>query len=179
MTITDKFRCSTAINPRPVTALAASLLMLFMGGAQAQNALVEVRQMTPEIALRAAQAALTTCRDQGYQVAVAVVDRHGLLQTFLRDRFAGSHTIEAARAKAWTAASFRLSTTALAEETAQGKPSSGIRGVAGVLALAGGLPIDAAGTHVGAIGVSGAPGGEADDACASAGIAAVSDDLAF
>jgi len=48
-----------------------------------------------------------------------------------------------------------------------------------VVAVGGGVPIESAGSQVGAIGVSGAPGGDADDACARAGIAAIKDDLQF
>ncbi len=45
--------------------------------------------------------------------------------------------------------------------------------------LGGGVPVDAAGTMVGAVGISGAPSGQMDDTCARAGIEAVADDLAF
>jgi len=119
------------------------------------------------------------CRKNGHQVAVAVVDRSGLLQVLLRDRFAGAHTLEIAPGKAWTAASFRISTTALAAETQAGKPMSGIRATPRVMAIGGGLVIEAGGSVLGAIGVSGAPGGDADDACAQAGIKAIADAIEF
>lgn len=135
--------------------------------------------LTPETALTAARAALESCRKAGYQVGVAVVDRAGLPQVFLRDRYAGAHTVQVAVDKAWTAASFRIPTTALAAETQAGKPMSGIRGQPRVVAAGGGLVIEAAGSVVGAIAVSGAPGGDADDACAKAGIAAIADALEF
>ncbi len=138
-------------------------------------ALVNVQQLTPETALAAAQAALAQCRAAGHQVAVAVVDRAGLVQVLLRDRFAGAHTLDIAPRKAWTAASFRMPTAALAAETQAGKPMSGIRQSNQVMAIGGGQVIEAAGAVVGAIGVSGAPGGEADDACALAGVKAVTD----
>lgn len=134
-----------------------------------------VPQLTPETALTAARAALVTCRASGHQVTVAVVDRSGVVQVLLRDRFAGAHTVDIAPQKAWTAASFRMSTAALAAETQAGKPMSGIRNAPRVMAVAGGQVIEAAGSVAGAIGVSGAPGGEADDACALAGVKAVAD----
>jgi uncharacterized protein GlcG (DUF336 family) len=143
--------------------------------ADAQDATYGVRLLTPETALKAAQAALARCRADGYQVAVAVVDRSGIVQVLLRDRFAGSHTPDMAAAKAWTAVSFRTSTSVLAEETQAGKPMSGIRSRPGVAAVAGGRLIEAAGALLGGIGVSGAPGGDRDDACADAGIAAIRD----
>lgn len=147
--------------------------------AWAQDALVTVKMMTPETALKAARAALESCRKTGYQVGVAVVDRAGIVQVVLRDRFGGAHTVEAATGKAWTAASFRMTSTALAAETQAGRPSSGIRHLPRVAAFGGGIPIEAGGAVVGAIGVSGAPGGDADDACARAGIQAIQADIEF
>jgi uncharacterized protein GlcG (DUF336 family) len=145
----------------------------------AQEATYTVRLMTTETALRAAQAALKKCRDDGFQVAVAVVDRAGLTQALLRDRYAGAHTAKMAVDKAWTAVSFRTNTGALAEATEAGKPQSGIRQRPRVAAVAGGLVIESAGALLGGIGVSGAPGGERDDVCARAGIAAIQDSLDF
>ena len=138
-----------------------------------------VKLLTPEAAATAAQAAMAHCRKAGYQVSVAIVDRFGVLQVLFRDRYAGPHSVEFATQKAWTAASFRMSTAALAVETQAGKPMSGMRANPHVLAIGGGQTIEAAGSLLGAIGVSGAPGGEADDACASAGLRAVADAIEF
>ena len=138
-----------------------------------------VKSLTPETALKAAQAALKKCRGDGFQVAVAVVDRAGVSQVMLRDRFAGPHTPETANGKAWTAVSFRTNTSTLVAETQAGKPSSGIRNLPRVTIVGGGLMIEAGGNLLGAIGVSGAPGGAADEACANAGIKAIADDLEF
>lgn len=161
-------------------ALAMALTGLVAPGvasAQTQDATFTTRSLTVETALRAAQAALAACRKAGYQVGVAVTDRSGVLQVYLRDRFAGAHTVEVAARKAWTSASFRMTTTALAAETQAGRPMSGIRQSPGVLAIGGGLPIEASGAVIAAIGVSGAPGGDADDACAKAGIDAIQMDI--
>lgn len=149
------------------------------GVAIAQEATFPTRSLTPEVALRAAQAAMESCRKQGYQVAVAVVDRSGLTQVFLRDRFAGAHTPNVATDKAWTAASFRVPTLALAAQTQAGKPLSGLRDTPRMLAVGGGVPIEGGGSIYGAIGVSGAPGGDADDACAQAGIKAIAAMIEF
>ena len=159
--------------------LVAAVLAASPVSAQDEGALVTFQVMKPEIALKLAQAALENCRDQGYQVGVAVVDRFGVTQVFLRDRFAGAHVEETARRKAWTAVSFRSDTLALAAQTEAGMISSGIRHISEALPLGGGVPVDAAGSLVGGVGVSGAPGPEIDDACARAGIEAVADDLAF
>ena len=147
--------------------------------AHAQQGLFETKSLTPETALVAARAALESCRKAGYQVSVAVVDRAGLPQVLLRDRFATAHTVRVSIDKAWTAASFKIPTSALAKETQAGMPMSGLRSQPRVLAIGGALPIEARGSLVGAIGVSGAPGGEADDACAAAGIKAIAEAIEF
>ena len=160
-------------------AAAAILCTGLVPWAEAQEATFSVRLMTVETALEAARAALESCRKAGYQVAVAVVDRSGLPQAVLRDRYAGAHTVDMAVDKAWTSASFRVSTTAIAEATIPGKPLSGLRARSRVVAVGGGLVIEGAGSLLGAIGVSGAPGGEADEACARAGLAAIQTRLDF
>jgi uncharacterized protein GlcG (DUF336 family) len=157
------------------------LSLCFASGlAQAEDdGLFTSQSLTPETALMAATAALEKCRAQGFQVAVAVVDRMGILQALIRDRYAGAHTPDTARDKARTAASFRTNTSEMVEITQPGQPQSGVRQVPGMLMIGGGMTIEAAGSLVGAIGVSGAPGGELDDSCASAGIEAIEDLIAF
>lgn len=162
------------MNPKAWLFAGALLLASAAGAADATFA---IRVLTPETALSAAQAALKKCRDSGFQVAVALVDRMGVTQVLLRDRFAGPHTPRMARSKAWTAVSFRTNTTDLAEATQAGRAQSGVRDLPGVAAVGGGLMLEAGGSLLGAIGVSGAPGGREDDACAAAGIAAIRDDL--
>jgi uncharacterized protein GlcG (DUF336 family) len=157
--------------------LAVSLLLA--GPLRAQEALVNFKLISPDLALELARAALGDCRQRGYQVAVAVVDRFGVTQVMLRDRFAGPHTPETAAGKAWTAVSFRSNTTDLVAATQPGMPQAGMRGLPRAVVLGGGLMIEAGGSLVGPIGVSGAPGGDADDACAKAGIDAVRDKLDF
>ncbi len=155
-------------------ALAASPVI-----ADDDSAFVAFKVMKPEVAMRAAVAAMEFCRARGYQVGVSVVDRFGIPQVFVRDRFAGLHVYETAERKAWTAVSFRTSTTALAAETQPETAPYGIRFLSKALPLGGGLLIEGDGTLLGGIGVSGAPGPDLDDACAAAGIAAIEDEIAF
>jgi uncharacterized protein GlcG (DUF336 family) len=110
---------------------------------------------------------------------VAVVDRFGVTQVMLRDRFAGPHTPATATGKAWTAATFRNSTSQLFSVSQPGMMQAGIRNLPGAVIIAGGLVVESGGSLVGAIGVSGAPGGEADEACAKAGIDAIQARLDF
>jgi len=143
--------------------------------AGAQKMLANYPTLTTSAAQVAAQAALARCQKDGYTVAVAVVDRGGQPLAVLRDNLAGTHTTQTAVGKAATAVSFRTDTTELAATTQAGKAQSGIRQLPNVIAVGGGLMIRAKGSLVGGIGVSGAPGGDADDVCAKAGIAAIND----
>lgn len=155
------------------------LAMLGAAPARAEESLVTFKSMTVEVALDLARGALADCRKRGYQVAVAVVDRFGVTQVLLRDRFAGAHTVPTATGKAWTAVSFRTNTGELVAATQSGSPQAGVRNLPNATIIAGGVMVEAAGTLVGAIGVSGAPGGDNDEACAKAGIAAIRDRLDF
>ena len=161
----------------PAKAGVQLLLALAPIAAMAQGATFATKSLTPETALKAAQAAMAKCRADGYQVSVAVVDRAGLTQVLLRDRFAGAHTPEYAANKAWTAVSFRTNTTELEKATRPGQPMAGVRNVPRFASVGGGMMVEGGGSLLGGIGVSGAPGGDADDACAKAGIKAISDDL--
>jgi uncharacterized protein GlcG (DUF336 family) len=164
-------------------ALAATLAGMTMAApisGQAQDgALVGFNVMKPEIATKLAQAAMDACRKDGAQVAVAVVDRFGVLQALVRDRFAGPHTPDTSRRKAWTAVSFRSDTLTLSQATRPGSEAYGANFITDALILGGGVPVEANGSIVGAVGVSGAPAGSADDKCARAGIEAIAGDLAF
>jgi uncharacterized protein GlcG (DUF336 family) len=156
-----------------------AVVLLSMAPLRAQDALVTYKSLSPELALDLARAAVGECRKRGYQAAVAVVDRFGVTQVMLRDRFAGAHTPPTAAGKAWTAVSFRSNTTDLVPLTLPAMSQAGLRNLPGVVVLGGGLIIEAGGSLVGAVGVSGGPGGDADDACAKAGIDAVRDRLDF
>lgn len=161
-----------------LSSILVAAALTAAAGVQAQErGTYTLKHLLPETAMKATRAALEDCRKRGYQVAVAVVDRGGVAQAMLRDRFAGPHTPSTAVNKGWTAVSFRTNTQEFAAETQAGKPSSGIRDLPNVVAVGGGVLIEAGGSIVGAIGVSGAPSGEADELCAKAGIAAIRDDI--
>ena len=166
-------------QPTTQLLLLATAMGLSVSAWGKEEATFNTPNLTPDSALKAAQAALKACRDAGFNTAVAVADRGGLTQVMIRDRFAGAHTPQAAMGKAWTAASFRTNTTELIAQTQAGAPSSGIRHLAGVVILGGGMTIESHGSLVGAIGVSGAPTGADDDRCAQAGIAAIRESLEF
>ena len=160
--------------------VAAGVLLLANSAATtAKDLTVPLTVLAPEAALRLAQGALESCRGRGFQVAVAVVDRFGVPQAMLRDRFAGPHTPATATAKAYTAVSFRTSTVELVERTQPGSPAAAIRGLPGVAVIGGGVVVEARGNILGGIGVSGAPGGREDEDCANVALAAIKEDLEF
>ncbi len=142
-------------------------------GFSAGETLATYQMLTPETALELARNTLTDCRAKGFQVAVAVVDRMGVTQVVLRDRYAGPHTPDTARRKAWTAVSFRSDTLSMSQVTQAGAPQAGARFIAGTMMIGGGVPVEAGGSIVAGVGVSGTPGGHEDDACARAGIEAI------
>jgi len=163
-----------------LAATLVGLAPLAVPPAQAQDgALVGFNVMKPEIAVKLAQNAMAACRNDGAQVAVAVVDRFGVLQVLMRDRFAGPHTTETSRRKAWTAVSFRSDTLSLGEATKPGSEAYAANFIGDALMLGGGVPVEANGSIVGAVGVSGGPAGAVDDKCARAGVEAIAGDLAF
>lgn len=166
-----------------ISVLAVISIAATGGGAAAQeddSPFVTFQVLKPEFALQMARAALSSCLDAGYQVGVTVVDRFGNPQVFLRARYTGAHVYETSRRKAWTAVSFRTSTTDLDLATRAGMPSAGIRHLSEVLPLGGGLMVFSGdGDLVAGIGVSGAPNQAADDECAQFGIDAIEDEIAF
>ena len=162
--------------PAIIAAMALGVTPAAVAG---EGALVTYKSLSPEAALEAAQAALKKCRDNGYQIAVAVVDRFGQPQVMLRDRYAGPHTPDTAIRKAYTAVSFRTASGELARLIRAGQLEPGLAQLPHTAMIAGGIMIEAGGSVLGGIGVSGAPGGERDEECAKAGIDAIRDKLDF
>ena len=160
--------------------LLAGLLLasgLVPAGKAADEGLVTYQMLMPETAIELAQVTLNKCRAKGFQIAVAVVDRMGTTQVILRDRFAGPHTPDTDRRKAWTAVSFRTDTLSMSDVTKAGAPQAGARFIPQSMMIGGGVPVSAHGTIVGGIGVSGTPNGQEDHACAEAGIEAITEKL--
>jgi uncharacterized protein GlcG (DUF336 family) len=161
------------------TGVIALAMLLPVSAHAGDEALVTYKSLTPDVALEAAQSAMKKCRDEGYQVAVAVVDRFGQPQVLLRDRYAGLPAADIATAKAYTALSFRRDTSELAKMVRDGQMDANLARLPHIAMLAGGLVIETGGTLVGGIGISGAPGGDKDEACARAGLDAIRDKLDF
>ncbi len=163
-----------------VLAIALAAVSLAAAGPpHAEDATVTYKSIAPDTALDLAKAALATCRGHGYQVAVVVLDRFGEQIVLLRDRFAGLPANGTANDKAYTALSFRGSSGEFAKAVQKGELSADLAHLPHVVALAGGLAIEAGGSLLGAVGVAGAPGGDKDEECAKAGLDSIRDKLDF
>lgn len=155
--------------------LAISLgVVLSFGFAQAASAADELPReavLPLAMATKAAAAAQDKCRQDGYRVAVAVVDRAGVLKVLVRGDGAGPHTTDSSTKKAYTAASLGRPTGEMAEMVAKMPAAEGLHYMNDkILLLGGGLPIAIGGEVVGGIGVGGSPGAHLDTACAQAGL---------
>lgn len=150
--------------------------IVFFFPVQAADVL-NVKLMTLDLVRDIANHTLETCRKQGYQTAVVVVDRAGDPQVVLRDVYVSRHAIEIAARKASAVILSGVSSGEFRKNRAD--IHAELNEIQGVLLLQGGLPIRAGGSLIGAVGVSGAPGGEKDEACAAAGIKAAQERLDF
>ena len=133
---------------------------------------VDIKRLSLDTALSIGRAAISECRSRGIQISVIVIDRGGHTQVALRDTVATDLTLRIAPQKAYAALSFNAPTSELSA-----RANSPLGKLDGLVMAAGGLPIQAGGEIYGAVGVSGAPSGTVDEACAAAGIKAVIDDL--
>lgn len=126
---------------------------------------VSVQRLTMETAQNVATGVVLACREQGVQVTATVVDKNGIVQAVARDTLAPPISLEISREKAFTAANFSADTSALTELA-----KSPVGSVDHLTMSAGGIVIEAGGVIYGAVGVSGAPSGDLDEACAREGV---------
>ena len=125
--------------------------------------MVSVQRLSLNVAQDMARAAVAACEAKGIQIGVTVVDRNGIAQVVLRDTLAPPVVLEVSAGKARAAAMFNANTASLSRMA-----DSALGNVPGLVLLAGAVPIQVGGKLLGAIGVSGAPSGETDEACARA-----------
>ena len=167
----------TAPLLQPIRLAAGALLVAIPLGAHADGVLTTHR-LSAEFAGEAARAAVESCAKQGYAETAVVVDADGVPQAVLRGDRAGAHTLNSANDKAYTAASFKADTTALVERS---KTAPGFIALftqlPHLILLGGGVVIKLDNEVIGAIGASGAPGGDLDEACARAGLESIRDRL--
>jgi len=138
--------------------------------------LLQEQNIPLNLAVDIAQNTIEACTKQQYSVSAAVVDREGVLRTLLRADNAAIHTPDAARRKAYTAASMRTVTSTIVKNV-QNPGAAQLTSIDDFLILAGGVPIKVGNETIGAIGVGGAPSGDFDEACAQAALKQVADQL--
>src|SRR5476651_397654 len=155
-------------------ALIATGAGLLTAPANAQ--LLEHKDLSAAIAITIAQTAIDTCKANGYAVSATVVGRNGEIIVQVRGDNTGPHTIENSFRKAYTARTFRSPSGALVDRV-KAYPTLGLINLTNVIANQGALPIKLGDEVIGAVGASGAPGGEKDEACVKAGIDKVADQL--
>lgn len=149
------------------------------GAALSQPAYAELlsrKDISAEIAVTIATAAIATCKANGYAVSSTVVGRNGEIIVQIRGDNTGPHTPENSFRKAYTARTFRTSSGAFAERV-KANPTLGAVHLTNVVAAQGALPIKVGDEVIGAAGASGAPGGEKDEACIKAALDKVADQL--
>jgi len=167
MKITSPFRRRLFIVP--ITAL-----MLDAGPAfgTAQGLLTQ-KALSEQSALTITQGALDKCHTDGYHVSVVILDASGLVKVQIRGDGTGPHTFEHARRKDYTALTFKRTSAETAKAWATSPTPVPV--IEGTVGAAGGVPIKAGNDVIGAISVSGAPGGDKDEACTNTGIAKIED----
>jgi uncharacterized protein GlcG (DUF336 family) len=159
-----------------VSVLGAFAVMIGVTAASAED-VIKVRFMGSDMAADIARGAVHACRDKGYQVSAVVLDRAGDAMATQRDTFAKRHTVEIAARKAGLAIMSGVSSGEMRANRADIQAE--LNHMDGLIVMDGGLPIRAVGSLIGAVGVSGAPGGDIDAACAQAGIDSVQDRIDF
>jgi uncharacterized protein GlcG (DUF336 family) len=161
---------------RSQVAMFVFAIVLGAETSAAQAQLLPRRDLSYSIAKTIAETAIESCTAGGYRVSAVVVDRDGETIVALRGDNASPHTMENARRKAYTAVSFRASTTAYAKRLADGDavvPEQVT--LPNVIAISGGLPIKVGDDFIGGVGLSGSPG--VDEPCVQAGRDKVADQL--
>jgi uncharacterized protein GlcG (DUF336 family) len=160
-------------------AISGCLAVICLGGALAFPAgaqLLTEKALPAETSITIAQTALETCTKQGYHVSVHMLGRNGEILVAVRGDGAPPHTMENSQRKAYTARTFRIPSGEFAQRVKDNPTLSAVH-LTGVIAAQGAAPIKVGDEVIGAVGVSGAPGGEKDEACAKAGLDKVADQL--
>ena len=152
-------------------AVLASVTTLAAGPALAQAPQVE-KNVSMAMAMAIIQGTLEQCTKDGYKVSITIVDKGGNVAAQLRGDGTNPHTMEFSRLKAYTSRT-RGQTSLEFMKLIADPANAYLKQIPNVVGVGGGVPIRAGTEVIGAVGVSGAPGGEKDEVCANAGIAKV------
>lgn len=156
--------------------IASCSLILTTGLSQAAD-VISSRNIGMELSRDIASETISACREDGYHISAVVVDRHGIVRAALRDDLAARFTLEIAERKAnmtvmaWTdSGAFKQAREEIRQE---------LNHISGLIVMDGGIKIVAGGYNIGAVGVSGAPGGDKDAACAVKGLEKLAERIEF
>jgi uncharacterized protein GlcG (DUF336 family) len=155
---------------------AAAVALLGFGQAQAQG-LVSGKRISAALAGEAVAAAVQVCADRKYTVSAVLVDYSGVQQAALRGDGTGPENAAIANDKAYTAVSFQADTAELVARARNAPAPSAFAKIPHLVLAAGGVVIKVGDEVIGALGVSGAPGGDNDALCAKAGFDKIRDRL--
>lgn len=160
-----------------VLKLGFALVLLLANSSIHAKDVIADKSIGLDLARDIANAAVLACRKDGYHISAVVVDRYGLMRAALRDDSASRFTLEIAERKAnmtvmaWTdSGAFRK---------ARGDIQQELNHINGLIVMEGGVKIVAGGYNIGAIGVSGAPGGDKDAACAKKSLDQLNERIEF
>jgi uncharacterized protein GlcG (DUF336 family) len=145
-------------------------------GMPANAQLLNQKAIPAAMAMTIAQTVIETCKTNGFAVSVSIVGRSGELILQVRGDGTGPHTMENSFKKAFTSRTFRIPSGEMEDRLKQ-NPQMGAQYLTGFTTARGALPIKVGEDVIGAAGVSGAPGGEKDEACVKAGLDKVADQL--
>src|SRR5580692_6152350 len=161
---------------RPRSGCLAVIGLIGAIAAPAEAQLLTEKSLSAGMAMTIAQTALETCTKQGYHVSVHVLGRNGEVLVSVRGDGAPPHTMANSQRKAYTSRTFRIPSGEFVQRV-KDNPTTGAVHLTGIVAAQGALPIKIGEEVIGAAGVSGAPGGEKDEACVKAGLDKVADQL--
>lgn len=159
-------------------AVVASLALGCFSAQADGSTVLNVRSLSFAAAHEAANVALASCKKNGYAVTVTVLDRLGRTKVVLHDDGANPHTVENSYRKAYTSLTSRTPSGEYGKRVTSNPTSAGLLNLEHITTVEGALPIFAGKDVVGSIGISGAPGGDKDAACAQAGIDHIAKGLA-
>jgi uncharacterized protein GlcG (DUF336 family) len=159
-----------------LAAITVASTCAYAWAAPADAQLLNHKDLTASIAITIAQTAIEICKANGYAVSATVVGRNGEIIVQVRGDNTAPHTVENSFRKAYTARTLRSPSGALVDRL-KADPTLAFIHLTNVIAFQGALPIKVDGEVIGAAGVSGAPGGEKDEACVKAGLEKVVDQL--
>src|SRR3974377_1922526 len=154
---------------RPISGCLAVIGLVGGLAAPAGAQLLTEKSLSAGMAMMIAETALETCTKQGYHVSVHVLGRNGEVLVAVRGGRAPPHTMENSQRKAYTARTFRIPSGEFAQRVKDNPTLSAVH-LTNIVAAQGALPIKIGDEVIGAAGVSGAPGGEKDEACVKAGL---------